>query len=54
MTKKRQRLMPDRSFLYWPFFEPRTFIPGAKMTFHLSQKSDRDDVIAYLKQESGK
>ena len=33
---------------------PRTFIPGAKMTFHLSQKTDRDDVIAYLKQESGK
>src|SRR5215470_5655187 len=32
---------------------PRAFIPGAKMTFHLSQKSDRDDVIAYLKQESG-
>jgi cytochrome c len=34
--------------------EPRAFIPGAKMTFHLSQKTDRDDVIAYLKQESGK
>ena len=33
---------------------PRAFIPGAKMTFHLSQKIDRDDVIAYLKQESGK
>jgi cytochrome c len=33
---------------------PRAFIPGAKMTFHLSQKTDRDDVIAYLKQESGK
>ena len=34
--------------------EPRAFISGAKMTFHLSQKTDRDDVIAYLKQESGK
>ena len=34
--------------------EPRAFIPGAKMTFHLSQRTDRDDVIAYLKQESGK
>ena len=34
--------------------EPRAFIPGAKMTFHLSQKTDRDDVIAYLKQQSGK
>jgi cytochrome c len=33
---------------------PRGFIPGAKMTFHLSQQTDRDDVIAYLKQESGK
>ena len=34
--------------------QPRAFIPGAKMTFHLGQKADRDDVIAYLKQESGK
>ena len=34
--------------------EPRAFIPGAKMTFRLGQKTDRDDVIAYLKQESGK
>ena len=34
--------------------EPRAFIPGAKMTFHLGRKTDRDDVIAYLKQESGK
>jgi cytochrome c len=33
---------------------PRAFIAGAKMTFHLSQQTDRDDVIAYLKQESGK
>ena len=34
--------------------DPRRFIPGAKMTFRLGQQADRDDVIAYLKQESGK
>ena len=34
--------------------EPRAFIPGAKMTFRLGQKADRDDVIAYLELESGK
>ena len=34
--------------------DPRAFIPGAKMTFRLGQQADRADVIAYLRQESGR
>lgn len=33
---------------------PQAFIPGAKMGFRLSDAQKRADVIAYLKQESGK
>jgi len=33
---------------------PQAFIPGARMGFRLSKPEDRADVIAYLKQESGK
>lgn len=33
---------------------PQGFVPGAKMGFRLSDPQRRADVIAYLKQESGK
>ena len=34
--------------------DPQTFIPGARMGFHLSDAQKRADVIAYLKYTTGK
>ena len=33
---------------------PRRLVPGTKMSFSLPEAADRADVIAYLRQESGK
>lgn len=33
---------------------PRRLVPGVRMTFSLSDPQDRADVIAFLKQESGR
>jgi cytochrome c len=32
--------------------DPRTFVPGVKMFFHLDNAQDRADVIAYLRERA--
>jgi cytochrome c len=34
--------------------DPQTMAPGANMDFYVAQPAERADVIAYLRQQSGK
>lgn len=51
---KKARFTWDAARLDKWLTNPQAFVPGAKMGFRLSDAQRRADVIAYLKQESGK
>jgi cytochrome c len=43
----------DQTLMRW-LTNPQEVIPGQRMNFRVSQAQDRADIIAYLKQESGR
>jgi cytochrome c len=51
---KKAKFVWDAARLDTWLANPQAFVPGAKMGFRLSDPQRRADVIAYLKQESGK
>jgi cytochrome c len=51
--KKSKITWTDETLEQW-LADPEKLVPGNDMTFHVEKESERADIIAYLKENSGK